>query len=717
MQANRKGLLDGYLVLELGTRVASGICGSLLADLGAEVLVVEPARPPRAGKWRNRAAVVVGKRSVASDDESCARDDALLDLADVVLLSTDVDPDSVAVWDRPRPRGQIVCDVTAFGHTGPLAGLGGSETLVDAYAGATETTGDPASLPTTIGAPLLEMETAVYAASAIIAARRVVRRHGIGQRLDIAVYDVGVNALATFLPFAALGRPAGRDGNHHPMLPCWNSYPARDGAVVVCAPTNDQWRRLCEAMGRPELAADPRFATTSGRLDHNAEIDAMVAAWSAGLTVAECVAILGERVIPSGPVVSLADLPREPNLVHRGLIEELEDPETGAAVRVMPSPLRLGGRRAALPARDRDGTERARALRRVRPVGERVTGDLACDARPLEGVRVIEVGMNTVAPLAARQLGALGADVIKVEPPTGDTNRQTPPLREDGESYVYAISNTDKRGIVLDLKRESERQVLLDLLASADVLLENLKPGSLTRLGLGPEAMSERFPALIYCSVNGFGHDSAYPGRPALDTVIQAMSGVMAATLVDGVATKSGISLADQLGGQMGLLAVLAALERKERTGAGAVIDLAMQDCAAWATQMLWNGAPGSAAEVRILAAADGCVAVEGSEAAMSEALGAPAESLSRADVVHALAGGRDCAAAPVLTVREILEHPQTRERGLLIERETSEGDAWLVLESPLRLRSTPAEVRRVMSRLGVLDPALADELAAETTA
>jgi crotonobetainyl-CoA:carnitine CoA-transferase CaiB-like acyl-CoA transferase len=633
-----------YLVVEVGRRIAAGICGCLLADLGADVVLAETLDDGR-HKWANRAAIAVGKRGVD------ALDDELVDRADVLLLSSDLDADQLALWERPRARGQIVCDITGFGHTGPLAGHALSAPLVEAYAGTVDTTGRRGGKPTPTGAPFVEMETAVYAASAIVAALRVRREHGFGQRLDIAVFDVGVNALATFLPLPLTGRVATRNGNRHPGSSPWNSYEASDGALVICAPSNDQWTRLCAVMGRPELAIDPRFATPAARLDNVEAIDREIGAWTAQNTVAACLEALEGHVIPAGPIVAIADLPREPNIVHRRSIEN----------GVMRSPIRLA---AGIESAPRDP--------------ERVTGDPISTVRPLAGVRVIEIGMNTVGPLAGRQLGALGADVIKVEPPAGDMNRYTPPLREDGSSYIYAISNTDKRGVVLDLKQPRDAETLWRLLDGADVLIENLKPGSLTRLGFGAEDVRSGNPSLVYCSINGFGHDSAYPGRPALDTVVQAMSGAMSTTTIDGVPTKSGLSLADQLGGQFGLLGVLAALERRDRSGEGATLDLAMHDCAAWSTQMAWNGTHSGCT---IEEAPGGYVAVDGDDT------------------------------APVLTVEQVLAHPHTQARGLTPRREAADGDDWLVLESPLRLRSTPARAGAPMPRLGFLDPALADEL------
>jgi crotonobetainyl-CoA:carnitine CoA-transferase CaiB-like acyl-CoA transferase len=182
--------------------------------------------------------------------------------------------------------------------------------------------------------------------------------------------------------------------------------------------------------------------------------------------------------------------------------------------------------------------------------------------------------------------------------------------------------------------------------------------------------------------------------------VIQAMSGALSATVVDGMALKSGLSLADQLGGQFGLLAVLAALDRRERTGLGATLDLAMQECSAWATQMMWND--GSRTPATVAPVADGHVVIVDDESLADAVAG-----LTRDEA----AAAHPDAVAPVLDVTEALAHPQTVARGLLVPRASVDGDEWPVLESPMRLRSTPARVGDAMARLGHVDAELMAEL------
>lgn len=711
------GFIRDLLVVELGDRIGVGACGGLLAQLGAEVVLVEDVAERADRKWRSRPAASARKHSIvvdwsSSEDRSVL--DRLMARADVILTSSDVSARDQAVWDGDRPEWQIVCDVTAFGHSGPMAGVPFSEPLIQAFAGVADTTGRADGPPLCSGFAALEMETAAYAASAILAALRARRASGSGQLIDMALFDTGVNALAAFIPLALAGLPMTRKGNRHPTSSPWNSYRARDGWVTICAPTNDQWKRLCTVINRPELVDDERTRTTAGRLINVDVVDDAISEWTNARTVTECLERLQETMLPSGPIVDLAELGAEANLQYRQVIAEVSDPETHRAAHVAGQLLRASDVHATPPVVPGRDSYRSR----VEDVGPPPTSPThpppSSDkpVRPLAGIRVVEIGMNTVGPLAGRQLGALGADVIKVEPPTGDANRVNAPLRDDGESFIFAISNADKRGLVLDLRSAADAETLWRLLATADVVIENLKPGSLGRLGFDAETVRGRFPSIIYCSVNGFGHQSAYPDRPALDTVVQAMSGIMSSTLDSGVPTKTGISISDQLGGQFGLLGVLAGLEQKDRTGHGCTLDLAMQDSSAWVTHFEWDrtAGPTSGAALEVL---DGFIMIDAQDVTEDQlsTLGDALISMTREQAVQHCHKEHDLTAAPVLSVQEAIDHPQCEARALTVNRPTPLGDTWLLLGSPLRLLSTPPRVSTAMPPLGWLDPALSEEL------
>ena len=207
---------------------------------------------------------------------------------------------------------------------------------------------------------------------------------------------------------------------------------------------------------------------------------------------------------------------------------------------------------------------------------------------PLAGLRVLEIGQYTTAPLAAKHMASLGAEVIKIEPVTGEASRAWPP-HLNGESYFFTLNNTNKRSVALDLRNPNDQAVFNDLIRSSDVLVENLKPGSLARLGFSWDELRKINPKLVYCAISGYGADLVYPGRPAFDTVVQAMYGLMDLTRADDVPTKIGISIADAAGGMMGLFCILAMLEQRDATGHGSFIDLAMQDVVVWLTHTAWR--------------------------------------------------------------------------------------------------------------------------------
>ena len=197
----------------------------------------------------------------------------------------------------------------------------------------------------------------------------------------------------------------------------------------------------------------------------------------------------------------------------------------------------------------------------------------------LSGIRVIDFTHMLAGPFATWVLGALGADVIKVERPgTGDFTREIAP-QVGGESIYFASVNRNKRSIALDLKSKEGREIVGRLAANADILVENNRPGVMERLGLGYEALSSVNPTLIYASISGFGQTGPLRDRPAFDMVIQAMSGMMSITgTEDGPPVRVGTSLGDIGASLFSVTGILAALEQRHRTGRGKWIDVAMLD-------------------------------------------------------------------------------------------------------------------------------------------
>ena len=442
-----------------------------------------------------------------------------------------------------------------------------------------------------------------------------------------------------------------------------------------------------------------RLTNNAARVSHAQEVDAIVQAWTSQRSIDDCVALLLEQGIPCGPVAALDGYPREANLQHRRMVVDAVDPASGRNIKLPGSPFRMtrtpGQALTGVSVKDAD---RARVKALVRLPAPLARLDAPTEL-PLAGVRVLEIGHYTTAPVASRLLAALGAEVIKVEPLEGEAVRRWPPAR-NGQGLFFTFQNADKKSLALDMASAEGRKTLLQLASKSDVLIENLRPGALARKGYGHKDLLALNPRLIYCSISGFGLDSLYEGRPAFDSVIQAMSGLMDLTRINGMPLKTGPSMADVMGAAFGLTAVLAALGSREHTGQGQHLDLSMQDICAWATQAGWNEAGARAPEHAVLQCADGyvlaaCPAAEAARLrAQLESTGQPRDAV----VAELVAAG--VPAVPVLGISEVVAAAQTRDRGLWFMAEV-EGTEYPVLASPVRLALTPSPMPRPGPRLG----------------
>jgi CoA:oxalate CoA-transferase len=202
-------------------------------------------------------------------------------------------------------------------------------------------------------------------------------------------------------------------------------------------------------------------------------------------------------------------------------------------------------------------------------------------AEPLAGFRVLDLTTFLSGPLATRSLAAMGAEVVKIEPPTGDPTRAGSGLRPgDPPSPFWLGLHRDRQSVVLDLKSESGRAVLLELVAHADALVENFRPGVMPRLGLGPEVLRQANPRLVSCAISGFGSDGPFSQLAAIDGPVQAFTGMLELTGRDGEpGLPVPLQVCDIAGGSYAAQAVLAALLARERSGRGTHIDLSLAEC------------------------------------------------------------------------------------------------------------------------------------------
>ncbi|TVR95548.1 MAG: CoA transferase [Trueperaceae bacterium] len=197
---------------------------------------------------------------------------------------------------------------------------------------------------------------------------------------------------------------------------------------------------------------------------------------------------------------------------------------------------------------------------------------------PLHGVRVVDLSRVLAGPFATMMMADLGADVVKIESPSGDDTRRWGPPWVEGESAYFTCVNRNKRGVVLDFKRDTDREVLQHLVASADVVIENFRVGTMEKWGLGYEDVLRAInPGLVYCSITGYGRTGPSAPLPGYDPIIEAVAGFMAINGEEhGRPLKVGVAVIDILTGCQAAFAVLAALLHRDRTGEGQRVDLSL---------------------------------------------------------------------------------------------------------------------------------------------
>ena len=200
-------------------------------------------------------------------------------------------------------------------------------------------------------------------------------------------------------------------------------------------------------------------------------------------------------------------------------------------------------------------------------------------AGALQGLRVLDLSRILGGPLCGQILGDHGADVLKVEPPQGDDTRTWgPPFRDGVASYYYGL-NRNKRLQFLDLSQPSGQQRVRELMAEADVVLENFKIGTMEKWGIGWEQMQHAFPQLIWCRVSGFGEDGPLGGLPGYDAAVQAMSGIMSVNGdAKGEPTRVGLPVVDMVTGMNAVIGVLLALHERQRSGQGQLVNASLYD-------------------------------------------------------------------------------------------------------------------------------------------
>lgn len=575
------GPFGGVRVFELTRGVAGRTAGMLLADLGADVIRAADDRPDQArdpgGLCWDR-----GKVLTPLSESPLPELRRLADAADVVL--TDLLPAQLAGhWLDPAslPSGNlrlVHAWLPPYAPRGRWSDLPDDPLLLAAVGGFADHFPASADRPVAPVVPMVNYVHGALGAAAIAAALVGRGEDGPGRRVTIS----GLHAIAASQGSLMLAAEGGTEilsvGKRVYGAPNFRVYRAGDGNwIYLAALSPGLFFRALEVLDRMDVLVREDVAGEFTNLLRPEVADAVgadLAATFATRSRADWLQLLAAADIPAAPVATREEWLAGELVSSIGARLEADHPDLGrvvvpgvpvtlsatpGTVRHLPSGDHIAAAESLWPGPDllgrdsrgqdsRGGTRPAAAAR-----------DL-----PLAGIRVVDISTFLAAPFAAALLADFGADVVKVEPPDGD------PYRVFSASYTAA--NQRKRAIVLDLRKPDERGALLRLAARADVLVDNLLPASLSRLGLGDGVLSAGCPRLVRCSVSAFGRTGPWAERPGFDPVIQALSGMMLAQGGAGDPVASVAPMHDIATGALAALGVLAALYARTRTGQGQLV-------------------------------------------------------------------------------------------------------------------------------------------------
>ena len=341
-----RSMLDGIRVVDFTNTVAGPGCTFFLADMGAEVIKVErpglgdEARlfpPYKEGVSASFSVLNRGKRGVVLDLKNPLAVDLFKELVSVsdvlvenyrpgIMKRLGVDYDA---HKAINPK-LVMCSISGYGQYGPLSHLPAYDAVIQAMSGLMSTTGFPDGPPLRSGTLIIDISCAMYAAYGICAALFARERSGEGEYLDISMYDVGINLLeAKFVDYTVTGNIPQRTGNRFPYVTPFDTFKTSDGHVMIICVGDQPFRNLCEAMGKPELAEDERFADLMARNAHAEELKQLVEEWSGKLTTQETWEKLYSHSVPGAPIHNVKEVVEHPHTAARGMLVELEQPGAG----------------------------------------------------------------------------------------------------------------------------------------------------------------------------------------------------------------------------------------------------------------------------------------------------------------------------------------------------------------------------------------------------
>ncbi|WP_343715691.1 CoA transferase [Inquilinus sp.] len=583
--------LAGLKVVDLSETVGGQYCARLLADFGAEVVLVEPPegsalrRLPPFSEAGDRGSLLffhlnTGKRRISLDQgdaEGRGALDRLLRGADVAILSPGSQPREVL---RRNPRC-VAAVVSPFGADGPLAAWKGPEIVLQALSGMMHNNGAHGREPLYGCGRRASFAAGLAAYVGVTAALFARERTGLGQAVTL---DEAETAAAMCFPYVLQHIYNGTvKGRGDPNIPA-GQVRCRDGWVCIWI-YNHRWSAVCRALGLESIEHDERFGAPIPRRAHWAELFAIIQDKVADLRAEDFVATLQQEEVIAAKAYRPTELYGSAHLAQRGYWE------TAEGRLILGPPFRL----SRTPRQVRPAAPTAGADAGWTPAAAPEGGGAPAGPGPLAGLRVLELTTAWAGPMAGRVLGFLGAEPIHVESPTRVNswrlNKEVPnPINfPDGvpggrpydRAFHFNSQNINKLSCILDLKTGEGRDIIRRLAAVSDVVICNFRPGTLARLGLDYETLRQVRPDIIVAELPAFGAEGPMARYAALGPTMEMSAGMSSMIgYPGGQPETTGPSYLDPIGGFNAAAAILTALLHRQRTGEGQYIEVPQVEAA-----------------------------------------------------------------------------------------------------------------------------------------
>lgn len=575
-------ILRDVRVADLSGGIAGAYLSRLFADAGADVIRVESETGV---DLRRRSAVpladgdngplfsflAAGTRSVVGALGEGATEE-LLAGADLIVVDDTLSP-AVVAGIEARHRSAVITSIRPYGLEGPWAERSLNEFLVQADTGSISCRGHVSLPPYMAGGDVFEWMAACYAAPPSLAAVDWARRSGPGEVVDVSIAESTALAASTFADLSQ--QMSGRTELPTRSIETPSIERAKDGWVGFNTNTRQQFQGFCLMIERPDLMDSEwgDLRTRTARLD---EWSAIVNEWMAEHSVAEIVELASELRVPVARVNDGAGVLSEEHLVARGFFAT-----TAEGFKAPRSARKIDGERSPIPGpAPAIGEHTGRIEPRRCPVPA-ANAAVDADARPLAGVRVVDLTSWWAGPCATQAMAALGADVIHVESVTHPDGMRLTGMMFGKErwwewGHMFLAVNHDKRALTLDLNDPRGRELLLSLVDGADVVVENFSPRVIEAFGLGWEELRNRNPRLVMVRMPAFGLDGPWRERVGFAQTMEQMSGMAWLTGHEADQPRIPRGPCDPIAGMHGCFAALLGLRKRDATGEGVFIESAM---------------------------------------------------------------------------------------------------------------------------------------------